>query len=182
MIGEHLPPGRFRCDIVEVQAAFVADPRFASSESRPQLFEGLLRYLRDWEIAQEAVGTQVLKAVWIGGAFTSGQVETEDIDVSPIIDSRKLAALRGVAGNGRLKALFTQRSKVRAEYGVEPFVVLWSPFTTFKLKNLDVGEHEYVAVRGLMDDFWQRTSGSSLKAAMTEEDAEPTRGYLEVEL
>ncbi|MDV7099708.1 hypothetical protein R4227_06070 [Gordonia amicalis] len=160
----------------------MTDPRFASSESRPQLFEGLLRYLRDWELAQEVVGTQVLKAVWIGGGFTSGKVETEDIDVSPIVDSRRLAALRGVAGNGRLRALYSQRSKVRAEYGVEPFVVLWSPFTTLKLKNMDVGDHEYVAVRGMMDDFWQRTTESPLKIAMTEEDAEPTRGYLEVEL
>ena len=93
-----------------------------------------------------------------------------------------LRTLRGRDGVGRVKALYEQRTKVRSTYQVEPFTVLWKPFTTVKLRNLDAEEYEYVATRGMMDDFWQRTSDLSVKQAMLAEDADAARGYLEVAL
>lgn len=182
LVDGHLPVGRFVCDLAEIEQTFVNEVSFLESESRPRLFDGLLRYLRDWELAQDRVGMKVLKRLWVGGGFTSAKLETEDIDVSPILDARTLQELRGQTGSGRIKALYEHRDRIHGEYGVEPFVVLWSPFTTLKLKNMSVSDHEYVAVRGMMDDFWQRTSDASLKSAMLEEDAEPARGYLEVAL
>lgn len=153
LIAGHLPVGRYSCSLEEIESTFVTAPAFRNSQSRPALFDGLLAYLHEWEEAERLVDTKVLMSLWIGGGFTSDKLDTDDVDVSPIVNSRALDNLRGQAGSGRIKALYSHRTRVRNEYGVEPFVVLWRPFTTLKLQEHDSGAHEYVAVRGMMDDF-----------------------------
>jgi hypothetical protein len=170
------------CTLEELEAAFVEAPAFAASSTRRSVFDGLVDYLADWEAVESQLAVKVLKRLWVGGSFTSGAVEVGDIDVSPFLDSNVLNTLRGRQGAGQIKALYEQRSKVRSTYHVEPFVVLWKPFTTLKLRNFEAEEYEYVATRGVMDDFWQRTRDLSVKQAMLAEDAEAARGYLEVTL
>ncbi|MBP3083718.1 DUF6932 family protein [Mycolicibacterium fortuitum] len=182
LVDGHLPIGTFPCTLEEIEQNFVEDAVFANSSTRRSRFDGLIDYLYEWEQAQLQLDTKVLKRIWIGGSFTSSQPEVGDVDISPILDSDALASLSGRVGVGRIKALFEQRTKVRETYHVEPFPVLWKPFTTIKLRNLDAEEYEYVATRGMMDDFWQRTRHMSVKGAMLVEDAEPARGYLEVTL
>lgn len=178
----HLPIGTYLCTLEELEAAFVEAPAFAASSTRRSVFDGLVDYLADWEAVESQLAVKVLKRLWVGGSFTSGAVEVGDIDVSPFLDSNVLNTLRGRQGAGQIKALYEQRSKVRSTYHVEPFVVLWKPFTTLKLRNFEAEEYEYVATRGVMDDFWQRTRDLSVKQAMLAEDAEAARGYLEVTL
>lgn len=176
----HLPPGRFRCTVEEIDAAFVRADRFAGSSTRPQLFAGLQRYIRSWELVEDEVGVEVIKLLWIGGSFTSSILTPSDIDVSPVMARSALHDLKGRPGSGKGKALYEHRDRVKADFGVEPFAVQWNPFTTLDMRRLDVWDHEYVAVRGMMDDFWQRTVAGSVKQAMMEADADPVRGYLEV--
>jgi len=165
-----------------MEEVFVESAPFTGSTTRRLVFDGFIDYLYEWERAEQQVGVRVLKRVWVGGSFTSGEVEVGDIDISPILDSDALAVVRGREGVGKVKALFEQRDKVRSTYHVEPFAILWKPFITLQLRNLGAEEYEYVATRGMMDDFWQRTRSSSVRQAMLEEDADAARGYLEVEL
>jgi hypothetical protein len=182
LVDGHLPIGTYLCTLEEVEATFVDAAEFAASSSRRAVFDGLVNYLADWETVESRLQVMVLKRLWIGGSFTSGALEVGDIDVSPVLDSNVLGALRGRQGVGQLKALYEQRERVKSTYRVEPFVILWRPFTTLKLRNLEAEEYEYVATRGMMDDFWQRTRDLSVKQAMLAEDAEAARGYLEVTL
>ncbi|KQU30306.1 hypothetical protein ASG69_04410 [Rhodococcus sp. Leaf225] len=163
-----------------MQAAFVDHPDFAASPTRPALFTGFLRYLQEWEGIETASGLELLHRVWIGGSFASAKVDPEDVDVTPLISRTSIETLRGRPGSGRVKGLFEQRKNVRRNFKVEPFAVLASPFTALKLQNLDAHDYEYVASRGMMDDFWQRTTTGG-KHAMLAEDATPRRGYLEVD-
>jgi hypothetical protein len=182
LVDGHLPIGTYLCTLEELEATFVDASEFAISSSRRTVFDGLVDYLADWETVESSLSVTVLKRLWIGGSFSSAAIEVGDVDVSPVLDSAALDSLRGRQGVGRLKALYEHRARVKTTYHVEPFVVLWKPFTTLKLRNLDAEEYEYVATRGMMDDFWQRTSSLSVKQAMLAEDADPVRGYLEVTL
>lgn len=182
LVGGHLPVGTYLCTLEEVEATFVDAAEFAASTSRRAVFDGLVDYLADWQAVESDLQVKVLKRLWVGGSFTSGAVEVGDVDISPFLDSDVLGSLRGRPGAGQLKALYQHRDKIKSTYRVEPFVVLWKPFTTLKLRNLEAEEYEYVATRGMMDDFWQRTTDLSVKQAMLAKDAEPARGYLEVTL
>ena len=178
-----LPHGRFSCTLPEVKAAFVDDPAFASSGTRQLRFEKMVEYLFEWQRVESAAGVgKILRDLWIGGSFTSAVLNPEDVDVSPIVDAEALDRLRGKPGSKNAKELFSQRTAVRMEYGVEPFVVLWRPVTVLKVRKLDMHGHDYVATRGLMDDFWQRCAPPGPKGPMTTASAGPARGYLEVKL
>lgn len=177
----HLPVGRFTCTLEEVRSVFVDDPRFAGSATRPRLFAGLVRYMSEWERLEEMVGmSEVLRRIWIGGSFTTSKLDPDDVDVSPIVDGPKLDAIKGKPGCGQMNKLFEHRDSVVSAFGVEPFAVTWWPVTTMHAREISVLEHDYVLVRGLMDDFWQRVRSSEVKGPLTIADSAPRRGYLEV--
>ena len=182
LINGHLPVGTYLCGLEEIEDVFVRSAQFATSTTRQRVFDGFVDYLHDWELVEEQLNVNLLKRIWMGGSFTSSEIEVGDIDISPLIDSNVLTAIRGRPGAGKVRELFQHRDRVRSTYHVEPYAVLWKPFTTLKLRNLDAEEYEYVATRGMMDDFWQRTRSLSVRQAMLEEDADAARGYLEVEL
>lgn len=176
-----LPPGRYRCSLEEVHAQLVAATDFASSETRMPLWTGLLRYLQDWERVHITTEKVLLERLWIAGSFASSELNPQDVDVSPILDRAALDDVSGRPGSGMAKKLFTSRKDVRRRYGVEPFVILRQSSTTIMMKNLTSTEYEYLAMRGLFDDFWLRQRHGSAKSAMTESECLPRRGYLEVD-
>lgn len=177
----HLPVGRHRCTLDEVEEAFVDADWAATDGQRRVLFDNLLRYLESWEAVHDELDEQLLEHLWIGGSFASCTPNPSDIDVSPLLDGQALARVSGRKGSGHVKALFEQRAKVRTEFGVEPFAIVRQPFTTFNPRKLATDEHTYVTARGIFDDFWQRRATELPAGAMLEEDAVPRRGYLEVD-
>ncbi|MBP2523597.1 MULTISPECIES: DUF6932 family protein [unclassified Rhodococcus (in: high G+C Gram-positive bacteria)] len=178
----HLPPGRFRCTLPEIEQRFVDDAQFATSKRRRMLFDQLLTYLRDWELALDVVSAPgVLKQIWIAGSFASAKIDPEDIDVSPILDGPLLREIRGVPGVRRIQRLQGEhRERIAKEYGVEPFPFTWWPVTTLRRDKVDNLAIDYIATRGLMDDFWQRTRSTDVKTGLTVDTAHARRGYLEV--
>ncbi|AYJ48803.1 DUF6932 family protein [Rhodococcus sp. P1Y] len=180
----HLPLGRHVCAISDVREHFVDHPRFASSTRRAGLFTRLGRYLLDWQYAQSLVGADdILRSIWIAGSFASGELDPDDIDVSPILDGPKLQEIKGRVGAGRIAELQgARRERMVKEYSVEPFPITWWPVTTLRRGDLSLVEHDYIGTRGLMDDVWQRTHSTGPKGAFTVDTAVPRRGYLEVVL
>jgi hypothetical protein len=181
-ISGQLPPGRFRCTLQEIEQRFVDDSRFATSTRRRMLFDQLLNYLRDWELALEDVAVPgVLKQIWIAGSFASAVVDPGDIDVSPILDGPLLREVRGREGAGRIQKLQGERrDRIVQEYGVEPYPITWWPVTTLRRDRVGNFATDYIATRGLMDDFWQRTRSTDVKEGLTVDTAPARRGYLEV--
>lgn len=176
-----LPVGRYTCTLEDVQRAFVDDPQFAGSTTRPRLFAGLVRYMAEWERFEKMVGTgEMLRRIWVGGSFTTAKLDPDDIDVSPIVDGPKLDEVKGKPGCGKMNKLFENRDSVVRDFGVEPFPVTWWPVTTMHAREVSILEHDYALARGLMDDFWQRVRSSAVKGPLTIEDSAPRRGYLEV--
>lgn len=177
----YLPVGRYTCTLEEVQRVFVEDSQFAGSVTRRKLFAGLVRYMAEWERLEDMVGTSdVLRRIWVGGSFTTAKLDPDDVDVSPILDGPKLDAIKGKPGCGKISKLFGNRESVVRDFGVEPFPVTWWPVTTMHAREISILEHDYVLVRGLMDDFWQRVRSSPVKGPLTVADSAPRRGYLEV--
>lgn len=178
----HLPPGRFRCTLPEIEQRFVDHADFATSTRRRTLFDQLLNYLRDWELALDVVSApDVLKQIWIAGSFASAVIDPDDIDVSPILDGPRLQEIRGMPGVRRIQKLQGERrDRIVKEYGVEPFPITWWPVTTLRSDKVDNLATDYISTRGLMDDFWQRTRSTGAKAGLTVDTAPARRGYLEV--
>lgn len=102
------------------------------------------------------------------------------MDITPLVDGPKLADLDGKPGCGRMKALFGHRKNVFKEFGVEPYPVTWWPLTTLRHTEYSNLEHDYALVRGVMDDFWQRTRSYEGQGKLTLESVGARRGYLEV--
>lgn len=181
LVDGHLPPGRHPCTLEQLHDRFVAHDDFAASRTRSDRWVGLLRYLATWEDVHDLTGTCLLERVWIGGSFPSAELDPEDVDISPIINGAALRSIEGKPGSGRAQKLFESRKDVRRRYGVEPFAILRESFTTIMMKDLTSSEFEYLATRGLFDDFWLRRRASATKGPMTSGDSAPRRGYLEVD-
>lgn len=177
----HLPLGRYRCSLEEIEACFVEDLQFATSITRRSRFDGLKNYIAAWNFIQKKVGDpDVLMALWIGGSFTSSMLDPDDVDVSPQVNGLKLAALSGKPGTKALKTLFGHRPTVVKEYGVEPFPITWYPVASPFAGTCSILEADYYQTRGALDDFWQRVRPDGPKVAPRLDDAPSRRGYLEV--
>ncbi|MGB3708927.1 DUF6932 family protein [Gordonia sp. (in: high G+C Gram-positive bacteria)] len=176
----HLPVGRFGCTLEEVHSRFVAAETFTDSETRSDLWDGLVKYLAEWETINARSEVLVLERIWIGGSFASSELNPSDVDVSPILGAAALAAARSARCSKRIKKLIEHRDGVRRHYGVEPFVIEREPLTSILTKRLSAAEYEYIATRGLFDDFWMRRHARGPKQGLSEDTAQPRRGYLEV--
>lgn len=177
----HLPPGRHPAEIEEIYDRFVAHVDFRRSTSRPQVWVGFLDYLETWRQAQDALGIEVLRGLWIAGSFISAELEPLDIDVSPHYDELLLRGASGRPGVGNLKKLFSQRASVAAAFKVEPFEVPWRaiPSTLFPAR-LDDSERDLLAIRGGVDSWWGRVRPPGPRSAPLAPTSLADRGYLEV--
>jgi hypothetical protein len=178
----HLPPGRYRTSLQEVEDRFVNHEEFAHSASRRNLWHGFQVYLTAWASAEEAMGVSVLIGVWIGGSFPSSKLDPEDIDIAAVFDRRALDALEGQVGVGAFRRLVSNRSKCLDKYGVEPHPVRWVRVATpWDSDAQSPASRDYFHDRGTLDDWMQRARPAGDKVAPRPEDADPARGYLEVE-
>lgn len=178
-----LPPGRYRCSLEELHERFVAHASFQSSNGRSELFDGLVRYLIDWQDTTKATAAEgpILRAIWVAGSFTTSTEAPRDIDLSPIVDGVVADRVAGRPGSKMIRKLTQHRASIREEYGVEVFPIRWFPIERPFKSGLDLSgdERAYLSDRGKMDDWWQRCriDGNDVPSVAS---CETQRGYLEV--
>ena len=168
-----LPCGRFPATIVEVESAFVADPKWATSTTRQTVWD-------DWkQITAQARKVVPVAAVWIAGSFLTDKMDPDDLDVVYIIDSRQAAAVTSPLHKGFL-SLLAQGDALRTLRGkrLDTFVINWVPDPDGQ--GAASGFPDYAASRGYWDDLWQRRLSGPKHAPRVPSDALPKRGYLEV--
>lgn len=74
------PPERQELSLQEFKPHFVE--AFPKSETRKRLYDGYLRYTKDF---RQDITTEIVQ--WIGGSFSSKKLNPRDIDVVTIISS-----------------------------------------------------------------------------------------------
>lgn len=179
LVDGHLPPGRFRCGLDELEGRFVDHPEFAHSATRRELFDGFLRYLLQWEVLEVRASAEgLLRCVWVAGSFASGCLDPQDVDVSPVVDG----VIADETPRRGIKKLTKHRDSIKQKYGVEVFPIEWRPVPhILHSKGLVAQDAAYFQDRGRMDDFWQRRrTDETAKLAPTVEECVTRRGYLEV--
>lgn len=177
----HLPPGRTRCTLEEFADRFVLATEYSASETRRNLFAGLVKYLTNWEEIESKTGvTGLLSAFWVAGSFVSPELHPDDIDISPIVDGTKTAAIKRKPGSGQVKDLTQHRESIKKRFGVEVFPILWHPVLEPFKPGQAVEGMAYLTDRGTMDDWWQRVRPDGPKGPATLASAPARRGYLEV--
>lgn len=151
------------------------------SRTRPKVWDGFLDYLQSWANAEDALGVEVLRGVWIGGSFISAALDPSDIDVSPIYEADTLDSLKGTAGIGEIKRLIKHRERVAKKFSVEPFPVPWVAIaSTLFPEHLDEAQKSTLAIRGGIDSWWGRVRPPGPKSAPEKPTTLADRGYLEV--
>ncbi|MFD1145734.1 DUF6932 family protein [Saccharothrix hoggarensis] len=178
----HLPPGRYRTSLEEVQARFVDHDQFVNSATRRDIWQGFQDYLAAWLLAEEKADVgPVLQLVWLAGSFISGKLNPDDLDVTPVIDRRALVEAQTHRRSKALKRLIGHRTGIVERFKVEPFVLEWEPVaSTLRPTAVGSSARDYLERRGSLDDWWQRLRAPGPKGPSTEEEAPPRRGYLEV--
>ncbi|WP_411742548.1 DUF6932 family protein [Rhodococcus sp. IEGM 1318] len=179
----HLPPGRYRCTLEEVEESLVRSRVFSDPARREELFSGLIRYLTAWEDTQRNTGADapLLRSVWMAGSFVSSKLSPSDIDVSPIVDGVIADSVAKRPGSRMIRNLTQDRASILRKYGVEVFPVRWFPIERPFQAGLDLAGDQlaYLSDRGKMDDWWQRCriDGVDLPSIAS---CATRRGYLEV--
>lgn len=178
----HLPPGRYRTTLQELHNRFVAAPEYSSSDTRPEVWLGLRDYLAAWCAAEAELGAKLIRALWVAGSFVSSELNPEDIDVSPLYDAEVVAACTGQRGMGKVKRLLGDRTAVARTFKVEAFPVPWKAHESTLLPDrLPPADREMLAVRGGVDDWWQRVRPPGPKRPPEKPKNFAERGYVEVE-
>ena len=181
LVDGHLPPGRFRCSLSELEARFVTHSDFSVSSTRTALFDGFVRYLAMWQLLEEQSKiepTSLLRYVWVAGSFASSRVDPTDVDISPVVDGDVADTVR----KRGIKKLIGHRESIKSKYGVEVFPITWVPVVSaLSSVGRSAQEAAYISDRGKLDDFWQRRrENEAVKAPPTVEECMTRRGYLEV--
>lgn len=183
-----LAPGRYRLDPEQAEQQLVHDPRFAGSETRQSLWEGLETYLsRFFDLEdryREAIGDgSLIHAIWLGGSYVSTKLNPQNIDLTVFIDEGAVAAMRGLEGTRWLASAFNRKTRL-VELGVSPLRVGYRPIVSvFRSERLDPADQAYLRERGAWDDWWQRCRPNGVdKSEPTLHSATPRRGYVEVTL
>ena len=124
-------------------------------------------------------GIVPIHAAWLGGSFTTGKPDPDDLDVVFVINAAALARITDAAARNLLGLIASNGLKAAKGYRVDTFILEWEPIA--EPGDLrPVGDEEYYSWRGHWDDFWQRQRTGGKNDPATLEDAIPRRGYLEV--
>lgn len=154
------------------------DASFAASTTRRGIYDDF------WKAAGmlDALGPDLIEAVWIGGSFVTGTLNPDDIDCTFVVSAPVFRTFSN-GKKGKIQA-FNKKNNIRSKTGlrVETFLLLREPLAMpWGRTGLNEDAIEYVSVRGAWDDWWLRTrTNPDKKALPIVEDAEPRRGYLEV--
>lgn len=177
----HLPPGRYRTTLPNIKQRFVLSPDFQASSTRAAIWDGFTSYLLAWKTSQAALGQPILKTIWVGGSFTSSELDPQDIDLSPVYDEALVDDLHSKPGIKSLKKLIGNRTSMTNKYMVEPFPLPWRGLqSTLHPSTLPDHAQTYLAKRGGLDDWWQRIRPAGAKVAPVAPTDVAERGYLEV--
>lgn len=103
------PPVKHELSIEEFKQFFV--DQFPSSQTRRNLFEGYLRYTRDF---REVITPNFIQ--WIGGSFTTKKIHPRDIDMLTIIAHETYEAHEYVIEN-------RFRRGTKDQYGVDAYII-----------------------------------------------------------
>lgn len=170
----HLPLGRHRCDLTELEQVFVNDAQFSASTVREEIFGDLSQVIELFH----AFAPSLIEVMWIGGSFTSSKPDPNDIDCLLVLDQSVFTALSKTKQTKLLK--LKRKDYVRNKFNlkVEPFILVREEFENPWEKDWvsDQAVH-YLAARGAWDDWWQR-----VRNANGDSSSAPVRGYLEVTL
>jgi hypothetical protein len=152
---------------------FVSDPSFAASATRQQVWSD---YARAYATLNPVVP---VLAAWIGGSFSTGKMDPDDIDVVWIVDRRRYAAL--APPQRAAVAIFGQGKLLRQKTGarVDTFMLMWEPVPVPDV-GANVDHASLAASRGYWDDLWLRQIQGPKTLRRTNADTPPRRGYLEV--
>jgi len=171
----HMPPGRYRCDLSQVQSRFRDHSEFTRSTTRRDIWD-------EWARATAALRWAVpVAAVWLGGSYISNTADPADLDTVYVVSSFELAAVQTDQQRNRVVALFAGGKLVHAQTGlrVDSYILPWK--SNPRSSPQDGGDNMYLRRRGYWDDFWQRISSGPRSAVNPPpENARPRRGYLEV--
>lgn len=175
----HLPLGRYLTTVGELQDRFVEAHEFAESGTRKQIFN-------DWLTSVEMLrdlGSDLLEATWIGGSFTSGKLNPDDLDCLFLLNG--VAFHRLPSNRRRQKVLeFGKQGRLRETTGlrVDAFVLVREEFANYWHRNGVTEESQtYLSKRGAWDDWFLRINTKEHKEDPPKaEDARPRRGYVEV--
>ena len=173
-----LPLGRYGCDPSEVEAMFVADPRFANSSTRRQVFD-------DWLAAKamiDEISPALVECAWVGGSFVTERLDPDDVDSLFIISKEAFDTLSSNRLRGKLMQ-FNKKGWLRQKTGLraETFVMVRHPHALpWQGDGVRPELQSDFALRGAWDDWWLRVRLGSKEDAPILAEAEPVRGYLEV--
>lgn len=103
------PPERQELSLEEFREHFVE--AFPKSETREKLYNGYLRYTKDF---REEITTAIIQ--WIGGSFSSNKLNPRDIDVVTIIPSETFEEKSEL-----IERKF--RKSAKSVYGVDAYIV-----------------------------------------------------------
>lgn len=183
-----LAPGRYQLDPEQAEQQLVRDRRFAGSQTRPSLWEGLETYLsRFFDLEDEhraEIGDgSLVHAIWLGGSYVSTKLNPQNVDLTVFMDEMTVDAMRGLDGTDWLVSAFDRKERL-AELGVSPLRVGYRPIASvFRSEQLDPAEQAYLRERGAWDDWWQRCRPNGVdNSRPTLDSAAPRRGYVEVTL
>ena len=175
-----LPLGRYFCTLEELEERYVKHQEFGSSTTRQAIF-------KDFLVAGdmlEDISDTLIEAVWVGGSFVTGKIDPDDIDCTFVINGPAFRALPSNSKRARVMK-FNQKDWLRSKTGlrVESFVLVREPIANpWGSGAVNPDAADYLSVRGAWDDWWLRVRKSIDKShAPVIEDAEPKRGYLEVD-
>ena len=173
-----LPEGRHQCTLDEVEEAFVDSPDFAGSATRKEIFGDFiaaLGVLRKFDAG-------IIERAWIGGAFASGSVDPDDLDVTFVLNEKSYLSL---SNRSRLKIMrvckdegFKKTMKLRVDGFAFVHEMIALPWVKAWISDAAT---PYLGSRGAWDDWWSRRRVHGAKGAPpVVADAELVRGYLEV--
>lgn len=179
-----LPPGRYACTWREAKAFLVTDQRFARSNTRPDLWDNLERFLAEYVSLEtrysELMPSSLVDRIWLAGSFVSAKLDPNNTDVTVVFNQDAMHAVRGNEGAGILKK---SRDHWKSRYQVAMVPLEYQPvLSAFRPKAFTQADEQYYRERGRWDDWWQRTRAGSATGEPTLQTAVPRRGYLEVSL
>jgi hypothetical protein len=186
--GEFPAPGRTQTTLADARQLLVADPAFASSTTRADLWDGLERYLArffDLEVRHASLldDRELVRCLWLGGSYVSSRSDPSNIDVTVCIDDGARLALKGKQGSKWLSQAFSREER-KKEFGVSPLELRYRPVVSvFRSRVTDADDQKYLQDRGGWDEWWQRCRDPEADTGEpTLATVEAKRGYLEVVL
>lgn len=175
-----LPRGRYLCNLTEFHAMFVADAQFASSTTRAQIFEDLVAAL---EFLLTEFHEELVECIWVGGSFTTAKPDPNDIDVTFLLNHEHYSGLSG-RKRDKLHKLLRAGGFEAVKLSVDGFMIVRERISNpWKAGAISTDAAPYLKERGGWDDWWSRHRSHGNKSQQPlVDDADPTRGYLEVTL